>query len=45
MKIASKNKLEFILSAFQYSLKNEHIIQKKTGNNLKVNNSYDDEDF
>ena len=34
MKMASKNKLEFILSAFQHSLKNQNIIEKTKGNNF-----------
>ena len=46
MKMTSKNKLDFIISAFQYSLKNEEQNQNqmnKKGNNF--NDSYEDEDF
>ena len=46
MKMTSKNKLDFIISAFQYSLKNEEQNQNqmnKKGNNF--NDTYEDEDF
>ena len=46
MKMTSKNKLDFIISAFQYSLKNEEQNQNqmnRKGNNF--NDSYEDEDF
>ena len=47
VKMASKNKLDFIISEFQYSLKKEEE-NKKYGdktNKLDLNNSYSDEDF
>ena len=47
VEMASKNKLDFIISEFQYSLKREEN-NKKNNENIKkfdLNNSYDDEDF
>ena len=47
VKMASKNKLDFIISEFQYSLKKEEE-NKKYGdktNKFDLNNSYSDEDF
>ena len=44
IKMASKNKLNFILSGFHYSLKNEEITKKKIKLN-NVNKSYNNEDF
>ena len=43
MKMTSKNKLDFIMSAFQYSLKNSEEKEKMKG--IKLNNdNYEDED-
>ena len=45
--MASKNKLDFIISEFQYSLKREEENQKNNDGLQKfnLNNSDDDEDF
>ena len=44
MKMTSKNKLDFIISAFQYSIKNEEN-NNNINNKYALNQSYDDEDF
>ena len=45
--MASKNKLDFIISEFQYSLKREEENKKNNENvnKFNLNNSYEDEDF
>ena len=47
VKMASKNKLDFIISEFQYSLKREEENKKNNENvnKFNLNNSYEDEDF
>ena len=47
VKMASKNKLDFIISEFQYSLKREEENKKndENANKFNLNNSYEDEDF
>ena len=45
MKLTSKNKLDFIISAFQFSLKNEENNKKVSTKNMIFNQSYDEEDF
>ena len=47
VKMASKNKLDFIISEFQYSLKREEDNKKNNENvnKFNLNNSYEDEDF
>ena len=47
VKMASKNKLDFIISEFQYSLKREEENKKndENVNKFNLNNSYEDEDF
>ena len=45
MKMASKNKLDFIISAFQYSIKNgENENKIKNNNGFNFNGGYDDEE-
>ena len=45
MKMTSKNKLDFIISAFQYSLKNYENENKVKQNGINFNDSYEEEDF
>ena len=45
MKMTSKNKLDFIISAFQYSVKNEEENIKQNNKGFSLNKSYEDEDF
>ena len=47
VKMASQNKLDFIISEFQYSLKKEEENKKNEGKIISqnLNNSYEDEDF
>ena len=45
MKLTSKNKLDFIISAFQFSLKNEENNKKVSSKNMMFNQSYDEDDF
>ena len=44
MKMTSKNKLDFIISAFQYSIKNEENNNKIANNGFNFKQGYDDED-
>ena len=45
MTMTSKNKLDFIFSAFQYSIKNDENNNKQNNKGFKFNDSFEDEDF
>jgi hypothetical protein len=45
MTMTSKNKLDFIISAFQYSLKHDENDNKAKSKGLNFNDSFEDEDF
>ena len=45
MTMTSKNKLDFIFSAFQYSIKNDENNNKQNNKGFKFKDSFEDEDF